>query len=183
MYEVEQMGEQMMALNTPTGEHLLRNQGEAGFTYLALLMILSLLSLATNSVMTHIAQAAVREREDALLRFGEAYVDAIASYYQATPGRVKQWPKEISDLLEDKRHVSIKRHLRESYPDPVARNVAWTLVRAPDGGILGVQSTSSATPIRTTAIQLSNVLLMPAQRYSDWLFVYTPPAESPGGRK
>lgn len=149
-----------------------------GFTYIAVLVALMLLGLASQGVVQYVSQQAQRAREAELLRIGQAYVAAIGSYYEATPGTVKRWPQRLEDLLDDHRQVALRRHLRELYPDPVTRSPNWTLIRASDGGIQGVSSTSSQVPVRTIAVELPGVSLMAASRYSDWRFVYTPPASA-----
>lgn len=150
-----------------------------GFTYIAVLVALLLLGLASQGVVQYASQQAQRGREAELLRIGQAYVAAIGSYYEATPGTVKRWPQRLEDLLDDHRQVALRRHLRELYPDPVARSSNWTLIRASDGGIQGVSSTSSQLPIRTAAVELPGISLVAATRYSDWRFVYTPHANTP----
>ena len=92
----------------------------------------------------------------------------------ATPGSVKRWPRQLDDLIEDRRLVSTRRYLRELYADPVTRLPNWELVKASDGGIAGVRSRSEAAPFRDSVIDLDGVTLTPATRYGDWQFVYQP---------
>ena len=162
--------------------HELSLQG--GFTYIAVLLAMLLLALSTQGVMTYVAQQAQREREADLLRIGLAYAQAIGAYYEATPGSVKRWPRQLDDLIEDRRLVSTRRYLRELYPDPVTRLPDWELVKAPDGGIAGVRSRSEAVPLRDSSIDLDGVTVTAATRYSDWQFVYqpAPPASPAAGR-
>lgn len=150
------------------------NAGQTGFVYIAVLVALFLVALATQGVMTSVAQQAQREREQALLRIGQMYVQAIGSYYQASPGVQKQWPRTLEDLLEDKRLISVKRHIRELYPDPISRQ-DWTLIQAPGGGLQGVASSSMAQPVRSAAVELDGLVLTPALHYADWQFIYQPP--------
>lgn len=148
---------------------------QQGFTYIAVLVALLMLSLATQGVMTYVSQQAQRERETDLLRVGQTYAKAIGAYYQATPGTVKRWPADLQDLLEDRRLVAVVRHMRELYPDPITRTFNWDLIRAPDGGIAGVRSISTLAPIRMGAVELDGMTLPPASRYADWDFVYAIP--------
>jgi type II secretory pathway pseudopilin PulG len=152
---------------------------QQGFTYLAVLATLLIVALGTQGVMTYVSQQAQRERESDLLRIGQAYAEAIGTYYEATPGRIKQWPRNLDDLLEDRRVVTIKRHIRELYPDPITRSSDWGLVKAADGGISGVYSRSAAVPLRTAAVEAGALILAPASRYADWQFVYTPAPVTP----
>lgn len=153
-----------------------------GFTYLAVLVALMMLSLAANGVMTYVSQQAQREREAELLQIGQTYVQAIGAYYEASPGSVKRWPPTLEDLLDDRRSVSIKRHLRMVYPDPMTRQTDWDVVRAADGGIRGLRSRSDLAPIRSGTIALDQITLAPANRYSDWNFEYQPVQIPPATR-
>jgi type II secretory pathway pseudopilin PulG len=152
------------------------SSAERGFTFIALLVAMLLLSLATQGVMTSVSQQSQREREADLLRIGQIYVQAIGAYYEASPGVVKRWPTSLEDLLEDRRLVTIKRHLREIYPDPVSRTANWGLIRDQEGGIIGVHSQSEVKPIRTGIVDMGTTTLPPATRYADWQFVYQPMA-------
>jgi type II secretory pathway pseudopilin PulG len=145
-----------------------------GFTFIAVLLAMLLLSLATQGVMTSVSQQAQRERESDLLRIGQTYAQAIGAYYEASPGVVKRWPGRLEDLLEDTRQVSVKRYIREIYPDPVTRVADWVLLASDDGGIAGVRSQSQVAPIRSGSVDLGDKVLAPASRYADWQFVYQP---------
>lgn len=147
---------------------------QQGFTYIAVLVAMLMLSLGTQGVMIYVSQQAQREREAGLLRIGQLYRQAIGAYYEATPGSLKTWPRSLRDLVEDRRLVTIKRHIREIYPDPFTRAADWELVTALDGGITGIRSRSEMAPIRTGVVELGAITLGPASRYSDWQFVYQP---------
>lgn len=144
---------------------------QRGFTLLAVLAALTLLALASERVMQFAAQQAQREREAQLQRTGCAYAMAIAAYHAATPGHARQWPPTLDALTEDRRFVHTRRHLRERYADPVTRSPDWGLLRAPDGGIVGVYSRSDQAPLLTSAIALDGIALAAAARYADWKFV------------
>lgn len=146
---------------------------QAGFTLLAVLFAMTLLALASQGVMFVLSQQASREREAELLRIGNAYVRAIRDYYESSPGSVKFYPLDLSELLEDRRHLGIRRHLRALYPDPVTGS-AWGLVRGADGRVQGIYSTSEREPIRSAAIDLGELRLPAARRYVDWKFVFLP---------
>ena len=152
-----------------------------GFTLIAVLAALLLVGLATQQVMTWVSHEARREREAQLLLAGQDLMRAIESYYEASPGAVKQWPPTLQDLTDDKRFVGIRRHLRRVPVDPVGRSAEWGLIRANDGGIMGVHSQSDAPPLRSAAIELDGHRLEPATRYADWKFMHQPRA-SVGGR-
>lgn len=134
---------------------------------------MALLALATEGVVWILSQQAMREREAELLRRGQAYLNAIASFHAASPGSVRAFPRELADLLEDKRFVGVRRHLREPYPDPVTGG-EWQPVRGPEGEIRGVHSASILAPIRSAPVTLGTLQLPAAQRYADWKFVHVP---------
>lgn len=153
------------------GKRSLEKQG--GFTLVAVLAALALLALATERVVFVLWQQAQREREAELLRVGVEFVRAIGSYHESSPGSLKAFPRELSELVEDSRFLGVKRHLRRIYEDPVGGG-PWELVRGSDGGIVGVRSASQRVPIRSGAMELDGLRLPAAQRYAEWEFVYKP---------
>jgi len=162
----------MQAGDRPRRQHRARRDNrQCGFTLLAVLAALTVLALASERVMQFAAQQAQREREAALLRAGVAYAQAIAAYHAATPGHAKRWPPTLDALADDRRFVQVRRHLRERYADPVTRSTDWGLLRAPDGGIVGVYSRSDQAPLRSAATVQRGIRLAAANRYADWRFV------------
>lgn len=147
---------------------------QRGFTLILVMAALVLVALASHGVIFVLSQQAQREREAMLLRIGQEYVAAIASYYESSPGSVKTYPPELQDLVEDRRFLGIKRHLREVYPDPISGNVTWEAIRRADGSVHGVHSKSDAAPVRSAAIDLGDLQLAAATRYSDWKFTFVP---------
>jgi len=154
----------------------------AGFTYLTILFIVALmgLGLALAGEVWH--TAALREREATLLWTGEQYRKAIERYYLAGP---RQYPRELTDLRRDLRKPGIERYLRRLYPDPVSGSYEWGIVKAPDGGIMGVHSRSEDKPLKTTHFRPPQAGFEGAQKYSDWKFVFVPAAAptTPGSSK
>jgi type II secretory pathway pseudopilin PulG len=77
-------------------------------------------------------------------RIQTIYASAIKAYYNASPGTRKQYPESLEDLLLDKRQVTIKRHLRRLYADPmqpqVPASTAWDVERDVSGRIQAVYS-------------------------------------------
>lgn len=145
-----------------------------GFTLLAMIAAAFILALSANQVMVVLAQQAQRDREAELLRIGQEMVAAIGSYYEQSPGNVRQFPAALEDLVEDRRFVGLKRHLRRVYDDPMTPGTAWGLVRRADGRIEGVFSSAPAHPIRDQGVDLGDLQLPPARRYEEWKFVYVP---------
>jgi type II secretory pathway pseudopilin PulG len=134
---------------------------------------------ATGAVLASIGELAShamqREKEKQLLFAGQQYREAIASYYNRTPGAVKRYPGSLAELLEDKRFPVPQRHLRRLYPDPVTGQ-AFAAVPSPEGGIMGVQSASGAAPVKTANFLLRDADFTDTAKYSDWKFVYAPGA-------
>jgi len=135
-----------------------------------------LLALGTQRVMTVVSQQAQREREAELLRAGTAIAEAIGRYHEATPGSVKRWPVSLDDLLEDRRLVVLRRHLRQVYADPMTRDGRWGLMPAPDGGVAGVYSLSESQPIASGSMEVQRLGFSGARSYREWRFVFVPAA-------
>jgi len=73
------------------------------------------------------------------------------------------------------------RYLRRLYPDPIT-DKEFVLVKAPDGGILGVQSESEAAPLKSANFKLRDRTFESAQKYSDWKFIFQPAATPATGK-
>ena len=114
-----------------------------------------------------------REREKELLFVGEAYRVAIGNYYESSPDGIKQFPSTLDDLILDKRFVSIKRHIRKLYSDPIIPERLWGLVKQQDK-IIGVYSQSTLQPIKKTNFLGQYETFSGAGEYREWQFVYTP---------
>jgi type II secretory pathway pseudopilin PulG len=154
----------------------LRHAG--GFTYLTILIVVAIMGvgLALAGEVWH--SAAMREREAQLLHVGEQYRRAIERYVLAGP---RQYPRTLAELLRDARKPGVERYLRRLYPDPVTNSDDWGLVKAPDGGVMGVYSRSEAKPIKQARFRLPQAAFEGAQKYSDWKFVFVP-AGQPGAQ-
>jgi type II secretory pathway pseudopilin PulG len=151
---------------------------QRGFTLLAVLVAMVFLALASQQVMTVLAQQAQRDREAQLIWVGESFRQAIGSYYEESPGTAKRWPRELSDLIEDRRFVTLRRHIRKIYVDPIARSNEWGIIRASDGGVQGIYSLSDLPSIR--ALSPDGQVFASGSSYRDWRFVYEPQSASKG---
>jgi type II secretory pathway pseudopilin PulG len=149
--------------------------GEAGFTYVVALFLVAILSLLTLMAVQTWKTAEQREKEKQLLFVGEQYRHAIQLYYDLSPGSVKKYPKELNDLLLDKRATRIIRPLRQLFLDPMNSKAQWGIVDAPDGGIMGVFSLSTAQPIKQDGFIEEEADFAGKTQYQDWKFIYTPP--------
>lgn len=151
-----------------------RRGGERGFTYIALLIAVALLGVGLVAGSEVWSQSRQREKERELLFIGNQFRQAIALYYQRTPGAVKRYPEKLQDLLEDKRYLVKQRHLRKIFVDPLTGKPEWGLVAAPGGGIMGVYSRSTEKPVKTAGFAEADQAFAGAQRYSQWRFIYQP---------
>lgn len=117
----------------------LRLQRQDGFTYIGVLIAVALIGiglLAISEVWTTTTQ---RQKMVQLDWVGDQYVQAIESYYYANTGSVHFYPPTLDDLLEDKRYLDVKRHIRTLYVNPFANSKAWKTLPAPGGGIHGIE--------------------------------------------
>lgn len=157
-----------------------RHRQQGGFTYLALLILVATLALATSATLTLGSIAQRREAEQRLLEVGAAYRQAIASYLNSSPGGRRSYPPALADLLKDPRYPGIRRHLRQLYPDPITGKTEWGLIAAPGGGIMGVHSLSDARAIKIAEFDPENQLFEGKERYSEWVFAVLPAAPARG---
>jgi hypothetical protein len=126
------------------------------------------------SIATIWHQALQREKEQQLLFVGKQFRQAIASYYENSPGLAKQFPKGLDDLLEDRRLPFIRRHLRKIFYDPFTGSTEWGLIKDAGGGITGVYSKSDDKPVKRANFGEQFAQFEDKEHYSDWQFVYAP---------
>ncbi len=146
---------------------------QRGFTYLTAMFIVAILTGGLALAGEVWDTSAKREREVELLFIGHQYRRAIGLYYDSTPGTVKRYPRTLEDLINDPRQPSTQRHLRRLYPDPLGGK-EWGLVKAPDGGILGVHSLSEDKPLKAAGFKVRDAAFEGQQKYADWKFIHTP---------
>jgi type II secretory pathway pseudopilin PulG len=139
----------------------------------------ALMGIALAAVGEVWSTTAQRERERELLFVGGQFRQAIGQYYEASPG-VKQYPRKLDDLIEDKRLPVLKRHLRRIYLDPMTGKSDWGLVTQ-DNQILGVYSLSKDTPLKIANFQAADASLADSTSYSQWRFVYAPLGSADAG--
>lgn len=152
---------------------------QQGFTYLGLLFAIALMgaTLALTGVVWHAAQK--REKERQLLFVGNQYRQAIAAYYNRSPGSVKQFPATLNDLLKDPRQLVPTRYLRRIYPDPVTGKTEWGLVKTRDDRIMGVFSLSEDEPVKQSNFRGADKDFEGKMRYAEWRFVHVAPQMPP----
>ena len=146
---------------------------QEGFTYLGMLVIVALMGFGLAAFGELYSHAAQREKERELLFVGNQFRDAIASYYNKSPG-AKVYPKKLEDLVEDKRFPMPQHHLRRVYRDPMTGAFDWALVDSPEGGFMGVHSLSEETPIKSDNFSAKAAAFADAENYTKWTFTYSP---------
>ena len=159
---------------------------QRGFTYLGLLIIVAVMGAGLAAFGQLYSHAAQREKEQELLFIGSQFRDAIASYYNKSPG-AKVYPRKLEDLLEDRRFPMAQHHLRRVYSDPMTGKTEWGLDEAPGGGFMGVHSLSEETPVKSGNFTVKDQGFEGAEHYTKWIFAYSPPGLSsgiaPGGKR
>jgi len=146
---------------------------QQGFTYVMVLIAMIALGVALSVTGPWWSQELQRARERELIRVGTAYLQAIESYYRSSPGAEPRLPKEIDDLLADDRFVTMRRHLRQAYVDPMTSRSDWKIVRDPAGRVVGLHSSSERATL-AERVQLPDGRTIVGNRYSEWRFVYDP---------
>lgn len=153
--------------------------GERGFAYVMVLVAVVVVGILAGVVNVAVSRTLQAEREQELLFRGMAYRRAIQHYYLDT-GR---YPRSLRDLLKGSR-LATHAYLRALYADPMSERsemrssdtAGWRLVRAADGGIAGVSSSSLREPMKKANFPLGLEKFEQAQRYAEWIFEYSPTA-------
>jgi type II secretory pathway pseudopilin PulG len=145
----------------------------SGFTYMGLLILVSIMGivLAAAGEVWHTAQK--REKEQELLFVGNQFRLALSRYYKHTPGKAMRYPSRLEELLQDPRYPGIQRYLRKIYLDPMTRGVEWGLITGPNGEIFGVHSLSEDAPLKNSNFRPADKDFEGKKKYSEWLFMYS----------
>ena len=142
--------------------------GQQGYTYLWVLFAVAFLGVGLSSagVVWHLAQQREKERE--LLFIGSAFRAAITQYYDRSPGAVKEYPRELTDLIKDPRYPSTQRYLRKLYRDPITWKTEWGIVRTPTGEIMGIYSLSTDKPVKVKGFRAADQSFEGKSSYAEW---------------
>ena len=116
-----------------------RRRAQGGFTYLWVLAAIAVVGIGLLAVSEVWVTSVRRQKLVELDWIGAQFVQAIGSYYQSTPGAVKAYPARLQDLIEDRRYVTVRRHLRTVYANPFTGTQYWELLVAADGSVRGVR--------------------------------------------
>lgn len=160
------------------GNRVLRNVrrmpagSERGFAYIGVLVLTAVIGIGLMQASLVWSKQRQRERETELLFVGSQIRLAIERYYRAPPG--SQYPRSLDALVEDKRSPNIQHHLRRLYADPMTGKPDWGIVKAPDGGIMGVYSQAPGKPLKQGGFALADEAFSGKNSYRDWVFIYRP---------
>jgi type II secretory pathway pseudopilin PulG len=142
-----------------------------GFTYIGLLVAVAIMGIMWAAAGTLWSVAAQRDKEAELLFIGHQFRNAISRYYAANGFR---YPRELADLLNDESSAVPRHFIRQVYRDPMTGESDWQLIRAADGGVMGVASRSKAKSIKRANFTLLDSGFKDMESYSDWQFIYEP---------
>lgn len=162
----------------------LRRGRQAGFTYLGLIIFVTIIGLvgaATLKIGALLQRAAAEEE---LLEIGAAFSAALDSYAAATPQGASPYPPSLKELLKDPRVPGVRRHLRKIFVDPMTGKAEWGVVYLGDGttGVVAVHSLSTAKPLKVANFDSRFAGLDNADTISAWRFKARDPAlgQAPG---
>lgn len=158
-----------MAGRSPTSSSLRARRG-GGFTYVGLLILVAIISIAATATVQLGAVTQRRSAEEELLHVGRQFRAALFSYQNSTPAGMPRLPKELGDLVRDPRQPALRRHLRRIPVDPITGKAEWGVVRTPDGFIQAVHSLSEARPIKVGNFEVDFAAFDESVTYRDWQF-------------
>lgn len=170
---------------------LMKNQ--KGFTLAFIVITLLFIGAGMAAVGKIWSTIMQREREEELLFRGDQIRKAIESYYNDSKNcrHPAMYPTSLEDLLKDKRCLTLQRHLRKLYKDPMTIEGEWELIPVtPEGevkgvpsfglqkrgrvGIKGVRSKSEKEPFKKRGFPEIYKNFEGKMRYRDWEFVFIP---------
>ena len=148
--------------------------GERGVTYLFLMFTVVLIGLTITAAAQQWKTLVQRELEADLLARGIEIQNAIA-LFSATKKAGRVMPGEIYPRSLEELTRPPKPFLRKVYTDPMT-NGEWDYIRGPSGGIAGVRSLSTATPIKQHGFPEEVRHFEGLGRYQDWVFQHPNPS-------
>lgn len=161
-----------------TGKFSIGPGRQGGFTLLGLVFLVALLGVGLAALGKVWETAARRDREAELLFVGDQYRRALESYYRASPGQDKHFPRDLGELLLDPRFPNTVRHLRRLYRDPVGNSAEWGLVKEA-GEITAIHSLSADTPFKMAGFNRPYDTFVDAATYREWVFMPSKTPTSP----
>ncbi|MDH4152899.1 MAG: hypothetical protein OEV01_03850 [Nitrospira sp.] len=151
---------------------------ETGFSYLMVMMAVTLMGLLMTVAAKQWKTMVQRELEMDLLVKGME-IQAALALYSATAKAGRGMPGEIYPHTLAELTRPPKPFLRKVYLDPVGHG-EWELVRAPTGGIMGVRSKSKLKPIKQSNFPLAVRHFQGKPTHYDWVFQHPSPSQGGG---
>jgi len=144
-----------------------------GFTLISVLFMMVVFGIVMMGAGKYWQTTVKRENEKELLFRGDQIQQAIKSYYLSSRDEKNpSYPQNFQALLKDPRSMTVKRHLRKIYRDPMVENGEWGLVLDKGGKFKGVFSRSKKKPLKVAGFSKEYSYFENATTYSDWRFVY-----------
>jgi len=143
-----------------------------GYALLTVLLLATLVATAGLGVALSQRLERDREREQALLWYGRQIERALLAYHESTPGvtdpALREWPRALGELLEDRRFLPPRRHLRQLWPDPVS-GLSWVPITRGDR-IVGVRSASTRPTLKRANFPPELEGFTRARTHAEWRF-------------
>lgn len=158
-----------MGAHSWSGRCFERPCAQRGLAYLLLLVALAAIGTAAAYSVSQGVAASRRQAELDLLAIGAEFEHAFHSHRGSKAGGASAGPREIEDLLLDKRVAGL-RHLRKIYVDPLTGRQEWGVLRHPDGSIMGLYSMAPGVPIKRSGFASHRATFEDVQQYSQWIF-------------
>jgi type II secretory pathway pseudopilin PulG len=146
---------------------------QQGFAYIWALMLVLIMGIYLGQVGEAWHNRIQRNKEEELMRVGNEIRIAIKQYSEQGTEGGAQYPKNIKDLVQDPRVPFPRRYLRKAYKDPMTGE-DWSYISGPGGGFMGVQSKSTAKPLKTDNFPTEYTSFKEAKAYQDWRFAHWP---------
>ncbi|KWF00776.1 hypothetical protein WL80_30710 [Burkholderia ubonensis] len=154
---------------------------QRGVAYFWALLVILLITLGLGKLLDNAVKTNQRARELELLYVGNLYRHAIRQYSESTPAGTRPYPDKLEDLLRDPRYPVVRRYLRRLYPDPITGQPLEP-IRSPEGGVMGVRSTSTKKPLKAAGFPEDQAGFSTAPTYRQWEFTYVPKMANPPAR-
>ena len=126
---------------------------QTGFGYITVLFIAMILAIFSGTAYEQLDTVVRRDKEQEWLFVGKQYQQAVKSYYNNSPNGLKELPKSIDNLVNDKRFLNTQHYLRQSYVDPITGG-DWILITNEQGGMTGVVSSANLPILQIAQAQV-----------------------------
>ncbi|MCC3704299.1 type II secretion system protein [Rouxiella badensis] len=151
---------------------------QSGFSYLLLLVGLSLMAILMLKSQDLIATNFRQQQEAQLLFAGNQIRAAINSYrgsdsLKQEASSVKKdncFPISFEQLVFDNRSFKPRYHLRRIYLDPFTQKINWVQVFDSEGRWIGVHSSVKGNPLKKVGFKEENKTFKKANSYQEWVF-------------